>query len=290
MTMHRRLLFLLAIALCLLLLLFSVREPKLLPTTRLPYPGRDSSKLSTSKVAALMETRASPNLAPLILHFSSVLGPTWPIKIFTTAAVAASLSTSPPLARKVADSSVSFVLLPERQTFTQHSHVSDFFSKAWFWERLAPAQRVLMFQSDSIICANSRRTVDDFLEYDFVGAPVVEGLGEGYNGGLSIRNVDLILDIVKNESWEEDRKENDGKYKDGPNVDYEDQWFYAKMKERNGKFPTQEVASQFSVETIWAEKPLGYHQANVWQEDSMEQILTWCPEYKLCTKETYKNH
>ncbi|OBT58133.1 hypothetical protein VE04_01665 [Pseudogymnoascus sp. 24MN13] len=289
-SMRSRILLLIVISIIVLLVLFSARDSNLPSASQIYHSSTGKTSPSSKKVAALMETRATPNLVPLILHFSSVLGPTWPIKIFTTQAAMVNLSTSAAFERKIADKSISFVLLPETETFKEHSSVSAFFSKPWFWQQLAPAERVLMFQSDSIICANSRRTVDDFLEYDFIGAPVREGLGAGYNGGLSIRNVPLILDIVGKESWAEDRKEKNGKYKDGPNVDYEDQWFYAKMNERNAHFPTQEVASQFAVETIWAEKPLGYHQANVWQAGSMDDILKWCPEYKMCTSETYTSH
>jgi hypothetical protein len=288
--MRARILLLVILSIISLLVFFSSRDSNLPSASQIYHGSGGKTSPSSKKVAALMETRATPNLVPLILHFSSVLGPTWPIKIFTTQAAIANLSTSAAFERKIADKSISFVLLPETETFKEHSSVSAFFSKPWFWEQLAPAERVLMFQSDSIICANSRRTVDDFLEYDFIGAPVREGLGAGYNGGLSIRNVPLILEIVNKESWSEDRKEKNGKYKDGPNVDYEDQWFYAKMSERNAHFPTQEVASQFAVETIWAEKPLGYHQANVWQAGSMDDILKWCPEYKMCTSETYTSH
>jgi len=237
-----------------------------------------------------METRATPNLVPLILHFSSVLGPTWPIKIFTTPAVVANLSTSAPLSRLLADHTVSFELLPASASFTEHSAVSAFLAGPWFWEQLAPAERVLMFQPDSMLCANSARRVDDFLAYDFVGAPVRAGLGEGYNGGLSVRNVGLALDITRTESWAADRGEKEGRYKDGPNVDYEDQWFYAKMRERGARLPAQDVASQFAVETIWAERPLGYHQAHVWQAGDMGRVLEWCPEYRLCTSETYTSH
>ncbi|KFY31484.1 hypothetical protein V493_01070 [Pseudogymnoascus sp. VKM F-4281 (FW-2241)] len=288
--MLSRTFLLLVVSIIGLLVIFSTRDSNLPSASQIYHCAGGTTSPSSKKVAALMETRASPNLVPIILHFSSVLGPTWPIKIFTTEATMKNLSSSAAFERKLADKTISFVLLPEAETFKEHSSVSAFLSKPWFWEQLVPAERVLMFQPDSIICANSHRTVDDFLEYDFIGAPVLKGLGAGYNGGLSIRNVPLILDIVKKESWAEDRKEKNGKYKDGPNVDYEDQWFFAKMNERNARFPTEEVASQFAVETIYAEEPLGYHQANVWQAGSMDDILKWCPEYKMCTSETYTSH
>jgi hypothetical protein len=169
--------------------------------------------------------------------------------------------------------------------------VSSFLTKTWFWEQLRPAEKVFMFQTDSIICSNSPRTVDDFLEYDMIGAPVVKHLGSGFNGGLGIRSVPLILDILKTEDWATDRADNGEKYREVANIDYEDQWFYAKMLERKGtKFPSQEVASRFAVETIWEEEPLGFHQPLVYMQHMEEKISEWCPEYRLATQETFKSH
>jgi hypothetical protein len=243
---------------------------------------------SPSKVAALIETRTTPNLAPLLLHFTSLLGPTWPLKIFTTPSLIANLSLSAPISRLLASNTLTFIPLPPGATFSTHAAVSAFLTTPWFWEKLGPAEKVLMFQADSMLCANSERRVDDFLGWDFVGAPVRAGLGEGYNGGLSLRNVALSLAIVRAESWERDRKENKGG--GGPNVDYEDQWFFAKMRERGARLPGVEVAGQFAVETVWRERPLGYHQAQVWQKRKMGRVLEWCPEYRLCTNETFTSH
>src|SRR5258706_10711429 len=36
------------------------------------------------KVAVIIENRQSPNIVPHILHFSSVLGPEWPVLLFTS--------------------------------------------------------------------------------------------------------------------------------------------------------------------------------------------------------------
>jgi hypothetical protein len=293
--MKRRGIALAIVAILAILVLTTIRESSI-PAVHIPdinnhhASSSPTTSLQTSKVAAIMETRASHNLIPLILHFSSVLGPTWPIKIFTTAAVVTNLSISAPFKRHLDDKSFEIVYLPEGQKFNTHKSVSTFFTSAWFWEQLAPADHVLMFQADSMLCSNSPRKVDDFLQWDFVGAPVDSGrgLGNGYNGGLSIRNVTMVLDIVKSSDWEADRAS--GKYKGIANVDYEDQYFYAKMKERNATLPSPEEAVKFSVETMWGDQPLGYHQPNVWQPTRMDEIMDWCPEYRMCTKDTYKTH
>lgn len=66
-----------------------------------------------------------------------------------------------------------------------------------------------------------------------VGGP--SGHGEGYNGGLSLRNRSMILDIVNRFSWETERAEGKisqvGCVTKEPCLKFEDQWFYHKMKE-----------------------------------------------------------
>lgn len=129
--------------------------------------------------------------------------------------------------------------------FTKHEPVSAFLAPPWLWEHLAPATHILLFQADSMLCANSPRKVDDFLYYDFIGAPFKTEKGFNYNGGLSIRTREKMLDIAR-------------RYTREPLSRYEDTWFWERLRELplkpNGKpganLPTLETASQFSVETI----------------------------------------
>lgn len=67
-----------------------------------------------------------------------------------------------------------------------------------------------------MLCANAARSVDDFLEYDLIGAPIEKKFGQGYNGGLSMRSRSVILRVL--DEW---------KYSDDPHP-AEDQWFYAR--------------------------------------------------------------
>lgn len=67
-----------------------------------------------------------------------------------------------------------------------------------------------------MLCANAARSVDDFLEYDFIGAPIDPQVGRGYNGGLSMRRRSTILRVLEEFQYVAD-----------PNAG-EDQWFYAR--------------------------------------------------------------
>jgi hypothetical protein len=157
----------------------------------LPTPNRGADQRN---VAVIVENRPLDNIVPLILHFSTVLGPNWPVVIFTSQENR--IPSSAPFQRALGDGGIQIRVLPPHVKFHVRDEVSDFLTSPWLWESLAPAPHVLLFQADSIICSNSPETMEDFLQYDFVGAPIRPDMGlgdEGMNGGLSLRNRTLIL-------------------------------------------------------------------------------------------------
>jgi hypothetical protein len=242
----------------------------------------------TKNVAVIIDDRPLDKLVPLILHFSSVLGPNWPVILFTSQSAS---PMSAPFRRAINERRLSVRFLPPNIQFTSQLSVSEFLTSSWLWEQLAPAEHVLLFQADSILCSTSALRVEDFLQYDFVGAPIDPslGYGSGFNGGLSLRNRSMILDIVSISDWrsEFDHAEN----KNEPSVQFEDQWFYKKMKElpayENGgpgaRLPPIDVAMTFSVETMWYDTPLGYHQIERWQKDRLDEVDKWCPERRIAS-------
>jgi hypothetical protein len=54
--------------------------------------------------------------------------------------------------------------------------------------------------------------------------------------------------------------------------------------------PSADIAKTFAVETIYYDRPLGYHQATRWQKDNLDEIEKWCPEYNLCTGDLIITH
>ena len=68
-----------------------------------------------------------------------------------------------------------------------------------------------------MLCANAARSVDDYFEYDFVGAPIAGHLGVGYNGGLSLRKRSTIMRILRKWDWELVKTDGDR---------FEDQWYF----------------------------------------------------------------
>ncbi|KAK8088729.1 hypothetical protein PG997_003690 [Apiospora hydei] len=234
----------------------------------------------TDRVAVIVENRPLQNLVPTMLHFHSMLGPEWPMIFYTVPTTSEALNRSAPFSRAVAEGRITIQHLPAEYTFETHHSVSLFLTGRWLWEDLAPYAKVLMFQSDSIICSASEARADDFIEFDLVGAPIGEQWGAGYNGGLSIRNRAMMLDVLDRHSFQDDMV-----------PPYEDQWFYKKLRELPPRadgtpaayLPDVDTARRFAVETIYGERPLGYHQPMRFNKEKKDEILQYCPEIGMIT-------
>ncbi len=70
-----------------------------------------------------------------------------------------------------------------RVDFTGSEYINLLLTSALFWQQVQ-GEKLLYFQSDSVICSNSSYTLRDFLEYDFIGAPWPDG--GCCNGGFSL--------------------------------------------------------------------------------------------------------
>jgi hypothetical protein len=173
-----------------------------------------------NKVAVIIEDAYRPEVVPLILHFSSVLGSTWPILIYTTIESVPSFSSSAALSRYIAPGLIQVRTLPQSVLFTDLKTRNKFMTDTWIWESLSPAEYILLFHSDSMLCANAARSVEDFFKYDLVGLPVQD---KGHRGGLSLRKRTSILRVLENWKFEEEKPSEEGEELS------EDHWFHEKF-------------------------------------------------------------
>lgn len=175
----------------------------------------------------------------------------------------------------------------------------------FYKEVVDPAEWFLLFRSDTILCAQSNQSLNDWLEYDWVGAPwsvlldprkppciikcmwslmnillttfAYRGLDDrfGGNGALSLRRVSAVKQILGFQT-----RLNDS--------DPSDRWLSMRM----GLLPDAKMApaskeAEFSVENIWHDKPMGYRLDNilpdsVWGDrNKRKQIYDYCPEVKI---------
>lgn len=70
---------------------------------------------------------------------------------------------------------------------------SDMLMTRDFWD-LIVGEKILIYQEDTCIFKNN---INDFLEWDFIGAPFDE-MNNHQNGGLSLRSKSVMIDIIEN--------------------------------------------------------------------------------------------
>jgi hypothetical protein len=138
-----------------------------------------------------------------------------------------------------------------------------------FYEMI-PTETFLIFQTDSIILSKNKDIINEFLEYDYVGAPwdhcpvASEQIG---NGGFSLRRKSVMLDIIATVPYD---------------TFAEDVYFCYHPTKKMHK-PSFEKAKSFSVETLFHSAPFGCHRP--WQMSGFDQrtFYTLYPEaYELC--------
>ena len=127
-----------------------------------------------------------------------------------------------------------------------------------------PTEVFLVFQTDAIICSKFKHFIYDFIKYDYVGAPLGDGIVG--NGGLSLRRKSKMLEIL-------DKCKN----LDGIQQSYEDVLFSIPCEEvTDYNKPSTEEAKNFSIEKILNDKSFGLHKA--YKYHGTETIKQWCPE------------
>jgi hypothetical protein len=115
----------------------------------------------------------------------------------------------------------------------------------------------LIFQIDSLIIKENKNIINEFLNYDYVGAPWKnEKVG---NGGLSLRKKSKILEII--EKVDPDFKKNEDEYFSLQNV-------------VDLYCPSYTNAQQFSVETVFNKAPFGVHNCYNYLDNDEWSYLT----------------
>lgn len=214
-------------------------------------------------------------LAFTLTNFAGNLGPDWPLLVvYTPKAEAAVLGakTVQYMSRygsldAVPLSALGIPGLDELATVTQYSRL---LVHPHFWQAMH-AEKVLTFQVDSVLCSGSAFSVDDFLAYDYIGAPWIHNNNAVGNGGLSLRSVDRMLHIARHHNR---------------TAHPEDVFFVegladiAQGDEAVVRAPAS-VAQKFSWEMDRQPPsyvPFGLHRSPIVPESTKTAILAGCPE------------
>ncbi|EFX00402.1 hypothetical protein CMQ_7404 [Grosmannia clavigera kw1407] len=162
------------------------------------YQSRARARYNESKVGLLIENRSFPVLAPLMLHFISVVPPDWRFRFMGSIESVKKINESVAIQEQVRAGKLDLTYIPSNMTTGSQEEISRFLTTLWLYETvLQPAEWLLLFQTDSILCANSQRNLNDYLEYHWIGAPWTKDSRWGGNGGLSLRRVSAMIDVLR---------------------------------------------------------------------------------------------
>lgn len=151
------------------------------------------------------------------------------------------------------------------QTYTAYNELLTSIS---FWE-MFHGEKILIHQEDSCIF---KTNIDDFLKFDYIGAPWDEAkqwvsesglkIAVG-NGGFSLRTRSIMLDVIK-------------KYNRDPS-DNEDVYFSRHIQDNNlGLIPSVPEAYDFSSEGLVNRKSFGGHCYFNYDVESEERFVKEC--------------
>lgn len=205
--------------------------------------------------AVIVEPRPDPMLDYVLRNVMHFLGDGWGLQIFTSAANEA-------FVRRIVDGwETVYVDILGKEDFSREDF-RKLRKSADYWALLR-GEHLLCFETDSILC---RRGVDKFLEYDYVGAPWVEGMALSDmvrvgNGGLSLRRRSCMVDLCITCK--------------GHPIPSEDTFFSLHLHLKKDKYRVApvEVAQRFSVESMYYESPVGIHKAWAYLSDAQLEVI-----------------
>ncbi|KAH7203378.1 hypothetical protein BKA60DRAFT_545966 [Fusarium oxysporum] len=174
---------------------------------------------------------------------------------------------------------IELMQLPQPWRIRSREDRSRLLTDTRFYDEFLPGvERLLMFSSDSILCANSELSMNDWLDWTWAGATDNrENKNFAVYGDLSLRRVSAIKQILSFQS----------RYNDSAS---EDSWFGTRLE----VLPDAKVAMTsdrpFAVQNNITSKPMGYNlqtrgnlvDQDVWKyPEARKEAMEYCPELHI---------
>ena len=135
-----------------------------------------------------------------------------------------------------------------------------------FWS-LIPFKRALFFQTDSLICKDSKYKIEDFFEFDYIGSawdhnrPINLRI-DGGSGGFSLRNVDLSKMAIQ--------KFGINHWPGG-----EDGYFAFHFEFLKGKVAKFDECIKFSTQEFFLDNSFGCHRVELLKQEYKEKFFKY---------------
>ncbi|KAI0533482.1 hypothetical protein GGR58DRAFT_112232 [Xylaria digitata] len=255
------------------------RIPKVKIEWHSPWPNEDPrGQFNASKVALLIEPRPLPHLVPQLLHTISVVPPDWRFIFVGTNLSVASVGRSYATKHQQAVGKLDLLVLPAPWEIDSKEKIHRLLTDIRFYDEFLPGvEWLLKYEYDSILCANSATSLNEWLDWDWAGSPrTVDDRFSG-NGGLSIRRVSAIRRVLKFQE----------RYND---TNPEDEWFGTRVWVLPGAKVAAGKKGQLAVEDHYIPNAMGFHLRDggrgisdeVWKDPGQRKLIfEYCPELSL---------
>ncbi|KAJ4309393.1 hypothetical protein N0V84_011522 [Fusarium piperis] len=241
-------------------------------------PNSDSpAQYNMSKLALLIEPRPSPHLVPLVLHMMSVVPRDWRFLMMGSQHSVALVAQAHAIQYQQERGKIDFQIMPSLSAARDEDYTSRLLTDPEFYQGLPGVEWMLRYEPDSILCANSPKGLDEFLDSDWTSLGSTDA-HLGGSGGLSLRRVSAIRAILSFQTRTNDSEP-------------EDEWFMKRLSVRPGKTVVPGPSKPGLVgDHERLVKPMGYHvpldsdhlDSPVWRNaESRRNILNYCPELSI---------
>lgn len=152
--------------------------PKIKVDWRYRHAGGDDEQearrrhFNTSKLALLIEPRPLPHLAPQMLHMMAVVPPDWRFLFIGSNKSVISVGRALGIKHQQVIGKLDLMVLPEPWEIDTKEKVFRLLTDVRFYDEFLPGvEWILKYESDSILCANSPKSLNEWLHWSWVGAP-----------------------------------------------------------------------------------------------------------------------
>lgn len=177
-------------------------------------------------------------------------------------------SLSPFLRRMIDDGRL--VMTPLRSDAVDGSVYNGLLCTPDFWDAVLGEEKVLIVQTDAVLCRSSPFSVDDFIEHDYIGVSWGRNRGvgivaDGGCGGLSLRDKERTMECLRRFPPDE--------WPGG-----EDGYYALHLDVMGAALARMDECERFGCHRQLRQEGFGAHRISDMTDENLSHFLAYCPE------------
>jgi hypothetical protein len=129
------------------------------------------AKYDQRKVALIIEPRPLPHLVPQMLHMMAVVPPDWRFVFVGSELSVVGLGRAQTIKHQQVLGKLDLLVLPEPWSIENKEHIFRVLTDIRFYDEFLPGvEWILKYESDSMMCANSQHSLNEWLHWSWAGA------------------------------------------------------------------------------------------------------------------------